>query len=139
MHDQSQLNQYNKLLLAQIFFETRKQYVQLLKEFVQGKLNPNEFCIEISNRGRLNDELFEIFLKKSFVLSPNLIALDFFDDFISDLESYCKEYLNTLDFVCDNGGDRSLTDKDFLISINKLFLANKHLFHKPNLIDESQS
>ena len=66
--ESNELLNYSAVLDRQLDWETRDQYLQLLKEFIEGKIDSGEFLIAFEERGRLNGEVFDI-------LESNLILL----------------------------------------------------------------
>lgn len=72
-------------------WETRDQYLQLLKEFIEGKIDIGEFLRAFKERGQLNGEVLDILESNLILLEPHEKSLDFVD-FILQILQDCEIY-----------------------------------------------
>jgi hypothetical protein len=79
------------VLDRQLDWETRDQYLQLLEEFIEGKIDIGEFLIAFEERGRLNEEVLDILESNLILLEPHEKSLDFLD-FIQQILQDCEIY-----------------------------------------------
>lgn len=79
------------VLDRQLDWETRDQYLQLLKKFIEGKIDIGEFLIAFEERGRLNGEVLDILESNLILLEPHEKSLDFLD-FIQQILQDCEIY-----------------------------------------------
>jgi hypothetical protein len=89
--ESKELLNYSAVLDRQLDWETRDQYLQLLEEFIEGKIDIGEFLIAFEERGRLNGEVLDILESNLILLEPHEKSLDFLD-FIQQILEYCEIY-----------------------------------------------
>jgi hypothetical protein len=89
--ESKELLNYSAVLDRQLDWETRDQYLQLLKEFIEGKIDIGEFLIAFEERGRLNGEVLDILESNLILLEPHEKSLDFLD-FIQQILQDCEIY-----------------------------------------------
>jgi hypothetical protein len=89
--ESEELLNYSAVLDRQLDWETRDQYLQLLKEFIEGKIDIGEFLIAFEERGRLNGEVLDILESNLILLEPHEKSLDFLD-FIQQILQDCEIY-----------------------------------------------
>jgi hypothetical protein len=89
--ESKELLNYSVVLDRQLDWETRDQYLQLLKEFIEGKIDIGEFLIAFEERGRLNGEVLDILESNLILLEPHEKSLDFLD-FIQQILQDCDIY-----------------------------------------------
>ncbi len=89
--ESKELLNYSAVLDRQLDWETRDQYLQLLKEFIEGKIDIGEFLIAFEERGRLNGEVLDILESNLILLEPHEKSLDFLD-FIQQILQDCAIY-----------------------------------------------
>jgi hypothetical protein len=89
--ESEELLNYSAVLDRQLDWETRDQYLQLLKEFIEGKIDIGEFLIAFEERGRLNGEVLDILESNLILLEPHEKSLDFLD-FIQQILQDCNIY-----------------------------------------------
>lgn len=89
--ESKELLNYSAVLDRQLDWETRDQYLQLLKEFIEGKIDIGEFLIAFEERGRLNGEVLDILESNLILLEPHEKSLDFLD-FIQQILQDCDIY-----------------------------------------------
>jgi hypothetical protein len=89
--ESEELLNYSAVLDRQLDWETRDQYLQLLKEFIEGKIDIGEFLIAFEERGRLNGEVLDILESNLILLEPHEKSLDFLD-FIQQILQDCDIY-----------------------------------------------
>ena len=65
--------------------------MQLLKEFIEGKIDIGEFLIAFEEKGRLNGEVLDILESNLILLEPHEKSLDFLD-FIQQILQDCDIY-----------------------------------------------
>ena len=89
--ESKELFNYSAMLDRQLDWETRDQYLQLLEEFVEEKMDIGEFLIAFEERGRVNGEVLDILESNLILLEPDEKSLDFLD-FIQQILEYCEIY-----------------------------------------------
>ena len=89
--ESKELFNYSAMLDRQLDWETRDQYLQLLEEFMEEKIDIGEFLIAFEERGRLNGEVLDILESNLILLEPHEKSLDFLD-FIQQILEYCEIY-----------------------------------------------
>ena len=89
--ESKELFNYSAVLDRQLDWETRDQYLQLLEEFIEGKIYIGEFLIAFEERGRLNGEVLDILESNLILLEPHEKSLDF-SDFIQQILQDCAIY-----------------------------------------------
>ena len=89
--ESKELFNYSAVLDRQLDWETRDQYLQLLEEFIEGKIYIGEFLIAFEERGRLNGEVLDILESNLILLEPHEKSLDFLD-FIQQILQDCAIY-----------------------------------------------
>jgi len=89
--ESKELFNYSAVLDRQLDWETRDQYLQLLEEFIEGKIDIGEFLIAFEERGRLNGEVLDILESNLILLEPHEKSLDFLD-FIQQILQDCEIY-----------------------------------------------
>ena len=89
--ESKELFNYSVVLDRQLDWETRDQYLQLLKKFIEGKIDIGEFLIAFEERGRLNGEVLDILESNLILLEPHEKSLDFLD-FIQQILQDCDIY-----------------------------------------------
>jgi hypothetical protein len=89
--ESKELFNYSTVLDRQLDWETRDQYLQLLEEFIEGKIDIGEFLLAFEERGRLNGEVLDILEFNFILLEPHEKSLDFLD-FIQQILQYCEIY-----------------------------------------------
>ena len=89
--ESKELLNYSAVLDRQLDWETRDQYLQLLEEFIERKIDIGEFLIAFEERGRLNGEVLDILESNLILLEPHQKSLDFLD-FIQQILEDCEIY-----------------------------------------------
>ena len=89
--ESKELCNYSALLDRQLDWETRDQYLQLLKEFIEGKIDIGEFLRAFKERGQLNGKVLDILEYNLILLEPHEKSLDFLD-FIQQILQDCEIY-----------------------------------------------
>jgi hypothetical protein len=89
--ESKELSNYSGVLDTQLDWETRDQYLQLLEEFIEGKIAIGEFLIAFEERVRLNGEVLDILESNLILLEPHEKASDFLD-FLCQILENCRIY-----------------------------------------------
>ena len=86
---------YDKIACAQINWEMKNKYSQVLKSYYLGKLNESDLWIKLDEISISVSELQKMTRQYSFIISPNLKCLKLhikIHDLIIDCEQYAKEW-----------------------------------------------
>lgn len=75
--DFSKLRKYLVILVDHLNWETRDQYLELLNQFMEKKIDIPDFCIAFCERYKLNEEVADILESNLVLLSPHENSLDF--------------------------------------------------------------
>lgn len=89
--ESQELFNYSVVLDRQLDWETRDQYLQLLEEFLEGKIDIGEFLVAFEERVRLNGEVLDILESNLILLEPHEKSLDFLD-FMHQILQDCAIY-----------------------------------------------
>lgn len=82
---------YSAMMSSHLYWETCDQYLQLLNEFIEEKIDIPEFCQAFCERYELNDEVADILESNLILLSPHEKSGDF-SGFIEEIFSCCEVY-----------------------------------------------
>ena len=86
---------YEEVACAQINWEMKGKYRQVLKSYYLGKLDESDLWIKLDKISKSASELQKMMRQYSFVISPNLKCLELhikIHDFIIDCEQYAEEW-----------------------------------------------
>ena len=86
-----ELLKYSAMLASHLGWETRDQYVKLLNEFMEKKIDIPEFCQAFCRRSELNDEVVDTLESNFILLSPHEKSVEF-SDFMEEIFSCCEAY-----------------------------------------------
>lgn len=75
----------------------RENYLELLKEFEEGRITTFEFCSAFQNIGNLTSDIIDIFELNFVILSPTEKALKF-SDLLDEIFDLCLDYFQESEF-----------------------------------------
>ena len=87
----SRLRAYSIILIDQLNWEIRDQYLELVNEFVDKKFDSFKFRRTFEKRYESIEEVADVLKSNRVLLSPNQNSLDF-EDLLSEIDNCCKEY-----------------------------------------------
>lgn len=90
-NEETELNKYLYMLEKSLDWETKDQYVSLLKSFLSGKINSFTFYIKFKEQNDLNTEAFHS-LKANFILLSPQEQSKSFSAFINAIIHFCYSY-----------------------------------------------
>ena len=93
--EEAELNKYLYMLEEILDWETKDQYIELLEQFLSGKINSFIFSIKFKERNDLNTEVFNSLKANFILLSPHEQSKEF-SDFINEIIDFC--YSNTSEY-----------------------------------------
>lgn len=91
----NELRSYNAIAYAQINWEMKGKYHQVLKSYYLGKLDESDLWIKLDKISKSASELQKMMRQYSFVISPHLKCLELhikIHDLIIDCEQYTEEW-----------------------------------------------
>ena len=91
----NELRSYNTIAYAQINWEMKGKYRQVLKSYYLGKLDESDLWIKLDKISKSASELQKMMRQYSFVISPHLKCLELhikIHDLIIDCEQYAEEW-----------------------------------------------
>lgn len=94
--EKSELSDYSSMLDSHLDWETKEEYLQLLKKFISGKVDSFKFCVEFKKRNDLNGEIFDSLEANFFLLSPHEKSREF-SDFILEILDFCYSHSEVFD------------------------------------------
>lgn len=134
---QPKLTSYFIILIDQLHWETRDQYLELITNYLQGKISSFDFRMKFRKRYHSMEKLARLFQLNRVLLSPHKSSSDF-GSFLGIVDSYCEAYYD------DPYSDPSwfeIGEADFRILIEQKYsniqnLLNKEEMKKDTLIME---
>jgi len=115
---ESKLRTYSIILIDHLNWEIRDQYLELLENYMKGKMASFNFIIKFEERYDSIEKVADLLKSKQVLLSPDENSLDF-GDFLSQIDSCCKVYSNDPEPFRQKW---ELGDVEFRISIEKIYL-----------------
>ena len=86
-----ELLSYSDMQDRHLDWETRDQYLELLNEFMEEKIDIPDFCIAFCRRSELNGEVADMLKSNLVLLSPHKKSIEF-SVFIQEILSCCEVY-----------------------------------------------
>lgn len=114
----SKLRTYSIILIDHLNWEIKDQYLELLENYMEEKIDSFNFRIAFCERYESIDEVADVLKSNRVLLSPHEKSLDF-GDFLSQIDCCCKVYSDNpepFQQKCELG------DVEFRISIEKIYL-----------------
>ena len=115
---------YSAIQFNHLNWEIKDQYLELLENYMEEKIDSFNFRIAFCERYESIDEVADVLKSNRVLLSPHENALDF-GDFLSQIDSCCKVYSDNpepFQQKCELG------DVEFRISIEKIYLKIQNFF-----------
>ena len=101
-------------------WETKEQYIDLLKKLISRKINSFKFYIEFKKRNDSNGDIFDSLKANSLLLSPNEKSKEF-SNFISETMDFCYSYSEVFELYVP-GEKINSYDLEFRNSMEKIYL-----------------
>lgn len=121
---QSKLLTYSVILIDQLNWEIRDQYLELLENYIEEKSDSSKFRIRFCERYESIDKVAELLKLNRVLLSPDENSLDF-GDLLSNIDSCCKAYSDDPEPFRD---ESEIGDVEFRTSIEKIYLKIQNFF-----------
>ena len=109
---------YSAIQFNHLNWEIRDQYLELLENYREEKIDSFNFRIRFCERYESIEKVADLLKSNRVLLSPDKNSLDF-ADFLSQIDSCCKVYSDNPEPFQQPG---ELTDVQFRISIEKIYL-----------------
>lgn len=87
-----ELLKYSCILNGHLNWESRQNYLNLLKDFTKGKIKYFEFCIDFETRGKLTSEATKMLESNSILLSPHEKSFGF-SNLLEEIFDLCDTQL----------------------------------------------
>ena len=130
--EKSELSKYSSVLDSHLDWETREQYIELLKKLISRKIDSFKFCIEFQKRNELNGEIFDSLEANFLLLSPHEKSIQF-SDFIIEILNFCYSHFE----VFESDIPREKFDSyelEFRNSIEKVYFKIQNFLNEENPI-----
>lgn len=124
--DSLELSHYSAMLASHLYWEIRDQYLKLLNEFMERKIDIPDFCIAFSRRISLNSEVVDTLESNLILLSPHEKSVEF-ADFIETISDYCDSYSGEPESLRES---YELDDTEFQDSIEKTYRQLQNFLEK---------
>ena len=122
----SKLRTYSIILIDHLNWEIRDQYLELLDNYMEAKIDSFNFIIKFEERYDSIEKVADLLKSKQVLLSPDQNSLDF-GDFLSQIDSCCKVYSDNPEPFQQKV---ELTDVEFRISIEKIYLKIQNFLNQ---------
>jgi hypothetical protein len=114
----SKLQTYSIVLIDHLNWEIRDQYLELLDEFIDKKIDSLNFRITFCERYESIDKVADLLKSNLVLLSPDKNSLNF-GDLLAEIDNYCKAYSDDPEPFRNKF---EIGDVEFRISIEKIYL-----------------
>ena len=114
----SKLRTYSIILIDHLNWEIRDQYLELLDNYMEAKIDSFNFIMKFEERYDSIEKVADLLKSKQVLLSPDENSLDF-GDLLSEIESCCKVYSDDPEPFRNKF---EIGDVEFRISIEKIYL-----------------
>ena len=114
----SKLRTYSIILIDHLNWEIRDQYLELLENYMEEKIDSFNFIMKFEERYDSIEKVADLLKSNRVLLSPDENSLDF-GDFLSQIDSCCKVYSDNPEPFQQKF---ELGDVEFRISIEKIYL-----------------
>ena len=91
-----ELLEYSAMMVTHLYWETRNQYLQLMKEFMDGKITGSTFRLQYLERNRSIEKAADMLEVDLILLEPNEKATEF-DELIEQIFTFCELYRGDLE------------------------------------------
>ena len=122
-----ELDQYSLVLDQNLDWETREQYIDLLKKLISEEIDFFKFYLEFKERSRLTDEVFDS-LKANFLPLSQHEKAKKFCDFICDIMGVCTSYTESFESVL-SVEDENKDYLEFRNSMQEIYLEIQNLLN----------
>lgn len=113
----SRLRTYSIILIDQLNWEIRDQYLELLDKFMEKKLDIFNFQIAFCERYESIEKVADVLKLNRVLLSPDENSLDF-GDLLSKIDNCCKAYSGDVEPFRNKF---EIGDVEFRTSIEKIY------------------
>ena len=120
----SKLLTYSIMLIDQLNWEIRDQYLELLENYMEEKSDILNFRIRFCERYESTEKVADVLKSNRVLLSPDENSLDF-GDLLSKIDSCCEVYSNDPEPFRN---DFEIGDVEFRTSIEKIYLEIQKFF-----------
>ena len=114
----SKLRTYSIILIDHLNWEIRDQYLELLENYMEGKIDSFNFIMKFEERYESIEKVADLLKSNRVLLSPDENSLDF-GDLLSEIDSCCKVYSDDPEPFRNKF---EIGDVEFRISIEKIYL-----------------
>jgi len=128
----SKLRTYSIILIDHLNWEIKDQYLELLKNYMEGKIDSFHFIMKFEERYGSIEKVADLLKSNRVLLSPDKNsfrslrrALADFGDFLSQIDSCCKVYSDNPEPFQQPG---ELTDVQFRHQIQKIYRKIQKLY-----------
>jgi hypothetical protein len=122
----SKLRTYSIILIDHLNWEIRDQYLELLDNYMEAKIDSFNFIMKFEERYDLIEKVANLLKSNQVLLSPDQNSLDF-GDFLSEIESCCKAYSDNPEPFQQKF---ELGEVEFRISIEKIYLKIQNFLNQ---------
>ena len=124
---QSKLQTYSIILIDQLNCEIRDQYLELLKNYTEEKIDSLDFRNRFSERYETIEKVEDLLKSNRVLLSPDRNSLNF-GDRLADIENCCKAYGDHPEPFRDKF---EIGEVEFRILMEKIYKDLVHIVERP--------
>lgn len=115
---ESKLRTYSIILIDHLNWEIQDQYLELLENYIEEKIDSFNFQIRFCERYESIEKVADLLKSNRVLLSPDKKSLDF-GDLLSEIDDCCKAYSGDPEPFRNKF---EIGDVEFRISIEKIYL-----------------
>ena len=119
----SRLLTYSGILIDQVNWEIRDEYLKFLKDFIEKKIDGFSFRVGFLERYKSIEKVANVLKLNRVLLSPNENCLDF-GDLLSEIYTCCQAYSGDPEPFRNNF---EIGDVEFRASMEKIYFQMKNL------------
>lgn len=122
----SRLRTYSIILIDQLHWEIRDQYLELLTKFIEKKIDGFNFRITFCERYKSIEKVADVVKSNRVLLSPDKNSLDF-GNLLAKIYNYCQIYSGDPEPFRNKF---EIGDVEFRTSIEKTYFQLKKFLHE---------
>lgn len=122
----SKLLPYSIILINHLNWEIRDQYLELLENYIEKKINSFNFRIIFSERYQSVEKIEELLESNRILLSPDKNSLDF-GNLLSKIDGWCQDYSDDSESSLNKF---EISEDEFRISIEEIYLEIQNFLEK---------
>ena len=122
----SKLRTYSIILIDHLNWEIRDQYLELLDNYMEGKIDSFNFIMKFEERYDSIEKVADLLKSNQVLLSPDKNSLNF-EDLLSKIDDCCKAYSDDPEPFRNKF---EIGDVEFRISIEEIYLKIQNFLNQ---------